>query len=62
MWGSSTCPAWSGRCALPGSEIRLNLEMITRDPLKVPCLTRGLLGDLPRAPGSTPRPHSLARA
>jgi 3-oxoisoapionate decarboxylase len=31
-------------------EIRLNLEMITRDPLRVPCLTRrywATLGDLP---------------
>ena len=32
-------------------EIRLNLEMITRDPLKVPCLTEGYWATFPELPG-----------
>ena len=32
-------------------EIRLNLEMITRDPLKVPCLTEGYWATFPDLPG-----------
>jgi 3-oxoisoapionate decarboxylase len=32
-------------------EIRLNLEMITRDPLKVPCLTGGYWATFPDLPG-----------
>ena len=37
--GSSTCRGSSASSARPRPEIRLNLEMITRDPLEVPCLT-----------------------
>ena len=37
------------RAARP--EIRLNLEMITRDPLKVPCLTEGYWATFPDLPG-----------
>ena len=37
------------RAARP--EIRLNLEMITRDPLKVPCLTAGYWATFPDLPG-----------
>ena len=37
------------RAASP--EIRLNLEMITRDPLKVPCLTAGYWATFPDLPG-----------
>jgi len=33
------------------AEIRLNLEMITRDPLKVPCLTAGYWVTFPDLPG-----------
>jgi sugar phosphate isomerase/epimerase len=33
-------------------EVRLNLEMITRDPLKVPCLTRKYWATLEAVPGS----------
>jgi 3-oxoisoapionate decarboxylase len=33
------------------SEIRLNLEMITRDPLKVPCLTEGCWATFPELSG-----------
>ena len=47
------------RAARP--EIRLNLEMITRDPLKVPCLTEGYWATFPDLPGAAPRPRSLAR-
>jgi sugar phosphate isomerase/epimerase len=43
------------RAARP--DIRLNLEMITRDPLKVPCLTEGYWTTFPELPGKT-----LARA
>ncbi len=32
-------------------EIRLNLEMITRDPLKVPCLTNRYWATFPDRPG-----------
>jgi sugar phosphate isomerase/epimerase len=38
-------------------DIRLNLEMITRDPLKVPCLTEGYWATFPELSGKT-----LARA
>jgi sugar phosphate isomerase/epimerase len=37
------------RAARP--EIRLNLEMITRDPLKVPCLSGGYWATFPELPG-----------
>ena len=37
------------RAASP--EIRLNLEMITRDPLKVPCLTQSYWATFPDLPG-----------
>ena len=37
------------RAARP--EIRLNLEMITRDPLEVPCLTQGYWATFPDLPG-----------
>jgi 3-oxoisoapionate decarboxylase len=37
------------RAARP--EIRLNLEMITRDPLKVPCLSEGYWATFPDLPG-----------
>jgi 3-oxoisoapionate decarboxylase len=33
------------------SEIRLNLEMITRGPLKVPCLTEGCWASFPELSG-----------
>src|SRR5262249_19889084 len=32
-------------------EVRFNLEMITRDPLKVPCLTDGYWATLDKLPG-----------
>ena len=32
-------------------EVRFNLEMITRDPLKVPCLTQGYWATLEKLPG-----------
>ena len=32
-------------------EIRLNIEMITRDPLKVPCLTERYWATFPDLPG-----------
>jgi sugar phosphate isomerase/epimerase len=37
-------------------KVRLNLEMITRDPLKIPCLTEKYWATLARVPG-----HDLAR-
>ena len=45
-------------------EIRINLEMITRDPLKVPCLAERLLGDVsrPAGEGSCPRLFTRPRA
>jgi sugar phosphate isomerase/epimerase len=33
-------------------EVRLNLEMITRDPLRVPCLTKKYWATLGQVPGS----------
>ena len=53
-------------------DIRFNLEMITRDPLKVPCLTEGYWSTFPELPGrhvaralslvrSHPRPQPLPR-
>ena len=42
-------------------EIRFNLEMITRDPLKVPCLTDRYWATFADLPGRTPGPHALAR-
>jgi hypothetical protein len=33
------------------ADIRLNLEMITRDPLKVPCLTEGYWATFPELNG-----------
>jgi sugar phosphate isomerase/epimerase len=48
------------RAARP--EIRLNLEMITRDPLKVPCLTDGYWATFPDLPGKyVARALSLVR-
>ena len=55
------------RAARP--DIRLNLEMITRDPLKVPCLTEGYWATFPELPGrhlahalSLVRDHPPSRA
>jgi sugar phosphate isomerase/epimerase len=49
------------RAARP--EIRLNLEMITRDPLKVPCLSTGYWPTFPDLPGEVmARALSLVRA
>jgi 3-oxoisoapionate decarboxylase len=45
------------RAARP--EIRLNLEMITRDPLKVPCLTEGYWATFPELPARQ-LAHTLA--
>ena len=47
------------RAARP--DIRLNLEMITRDPLKVPCLTEGYWATFPELPGKDSRPRTLTR-
>ena len=55
---SSTCPASSGSLRAARPEIRFNLEMITRDPLKVPCLDRAATG----RPSPTCRADSFARA
>jgi 3-oxoisoapionate decarboxylase len=41
-------------------EIRLNLEMITRDPLKVPCLTESYWATFPDLPGRH-LAHALSR-
>ena len=51
--GSSTWPAWSAYPVRAASalDIRLNLEMITRDPLKVPCLTEGYWATFADLPG-----------
>jgi sugar phosphate isomerase/epimerase len=49
-------------------ELRLNLEMITRDPLKIPCLTPGYWATLDNVPGrrlaemiSLVRAHAVSR-
>ena len=48
------------RAARP--DIRFNLEMITRDPLKVPCLTEGYWTTFPELPGKhVARALSLVR-
>ena len=47
------------RAARP--EIRLNIEMITRDPLKVPCLTEGYWVTFADLPGAASGPRDLAR-
>ena len=52
--GSSTSAGSSGPFAKRGPAIRLNLEMITRDPLQVPCLTGELLDDLRNPARSQP--------
>jgi 3-oxoisoapionate decarboxylase len=45
------------------ADIRFNLEMITRDPLKVPCLTEGYWTTFPELPGKhVARILSLARS
>ncbi len=48
------------RAARP--EIRLNLEMITRDPLKVPCLSEGYWATFPDLPGKDVAAHVFDRA
>ncbi len=40
------------KCKKYNSDIRFSLEMITRDPLEIPCLTKGYWATFPEAPAS----------
>ena len=54
-------PRRQGSLRTARPEIRLNLEMITRDPLKVPCLSDGYWTTFPDLPGKCTRPRTLTR-
>ena len=54
-------PASSPRCARRNPAIVFNLEMATRDPLKIPCLTDGYWVTFPRTPGRRTLPPRCER-